>query len=61
MTLGFFFLLVGQREQRAGDRHRDPQELVYVRGVFGLPKPMDLHYPTFELLISMLFNPLERV
>lgn len=45
MTLGFFFLLVGQREQQAGDRHRDPQELVYVRGVFGLPKPMDLHYP----------------
>lgn len=45
MTLGFFFLLVGQREQQAGDRHRDPQELVYVRGVFRLPKPMDLHYP----------------
>lgn len=48
----FFSSLLGQWEQQEEDRHHDLQELEYLRGVFGLPKPMDFHYPdlwTFNL------------
>ncbi len=48
----FFSSLLGQQEQQPEDRHHDLQELKYLREVFRLPKPMDLHYPdiwTFNL------------
>lgn len=41
-----FFSLssLGSMRAEGKDRHYDPVELEYLGGVFGLPKPMDLHY-----------------